>query len=252
MIVNIDVHETASTFEEAAAAFIASQVHASIQDRGKFIISLSGGDTPRGVYRRLATAPYRDRIDWNRVHVCFGDERFVPPDDPQSNFGMVNAELLSRVPIPERNVHRIHGESAPEGAAREYAKELKSVLDGRTDRFDLVLLGVGEDGHTASLFPGTGVLEERNETVRAVYVPRLNSWRVTMTYPLLNNARDVLFLVAGKEKAGIVQRVLSARRPLHDLPATMIRPVNGRVLWMLDKAAASLGNESVPGSVFLA
>ncbi len=247
MTVSIEVHETLSALEDAAAAFIVSRMHTSIQERGKCIVSLSGGDTPRGVYRRLATPPLRSRIDWNRVHVCFGDERLVPPDDPQSNFGMAKAELISHVAIPAENVHRMRGECAAVDAAGEYAKELTELLTGRTDRFDLVLLGVGEDGHTASLFPGTGVLDEQVEMVRAVYVPRLSAWRVTLTYPLLNNARDVMFLVAGRSKARIVQRVLSAPLPLRDLPATMIRPANGNVLWMLDTdAAASLRNDSEP------
>jgi 6-phosphogluconolactonase len=248
MMARIVVHETISALEEAAAGFIALRVHSSIQDRGRSVLSFSGGDTPRGVYRCLASTAYSGRIDWSRVHVCFGDERLVPPDDPQSNFGMVNTELLSRVPIPGHHVHRIRGEDVAEDAARSYAEELRSLLDGWTGRFDLVLLGLGTDGHIASLFPGTGVPYEGDEMVRAVYVPRLESWRVTMTYPLLNDARDVLFLVAGKQKAAIVQRVLGAPEPLPGLPATMIQPANGHVLWMLDAAAASLRDESPPVS----
>jgi 6-phosphogluconolactonase len=171
----------------------------------------------------------------------------VPPDDPQSNYGMVKTELLSRVPIPQQNVHRIYGEGIAEDAAREYAAELQGLLHGPTDRFDLVLLGLGEDGHTASLFPGSPILDDPNETVRAVFVPWLKCWRVTMTLPLLNRSRDVLFLVTGKQKAAIVQRVVGVREPLRDLPATMVQPSNGSLRWMLDiDAAAALGDESMP------
>jgi len=246
MVPKIDVFETLASLEVAAADVIASRIRTAVQDRGMSIIALSGGDTPRGVYRRLADGKHRNRVDWTRVHVCFGDERLVPPDQPHSNYGMVQTELLSRIPIPAENVHRIRGELTAKDAAQQYAVELKGLLRGKDAGLDLVLLGVGEDGHTSSLFPGTDVLDERAETVRAVYVPELNSWRVTMALPLLNSAREVIFLVAGKRKAEIVHRVLSARQPVHDLPATMIRPASGRVQWMLDAgAAAALGAEFI-------
>ncbi len=246
MTPTVEVYETISALEDAAAEYITTDATASIQDRGVFTISLAGGNTPRGVYRRLATSPYRDRIDWSRVHVCFGDERVVGPDDPQSNFGMATEELLSRVPLAETNVHRIHGEWSADAAAKAYAEEMKYLLRGQSDRLDLVVLGLGADGHTASLFPGTDVLDEDSEMVRAVFVPELTSWRVTMTYPLLNRARAVLFLVAGIQKAAIVQRVLSSRRFEPVIPASGVLPADGTVRWMLDiGAAAALGGATL-------
>lgn len=239
MMPTVTVHETISALEEAAADFIASRANSAIRDRGTCSMSLSGGETPRGVYRRLASSPHRELLDWTRIHICFGDERLVPPDDPRSNYGMANEELLSRVPLPRRNVHRIHGEFSPEDAERDYAVQLRSLPGGGSEALDLVLLGVGEDGHTASLFPGNEVLDEQGADTRAVYVPQVGAWRVTMTSPRLNNARDILFLAAGERKAAIVQRVLGARQPDRDLPATMVRPANGMVRWMLDREAAA-------------
>lgn len=233
----IEVYDSLGQLEEAAARAMASAAEAAVRERGTSFLVLSGGETPRGVYRRLATPPWRDRIDWTRIHLLFGDERAVPPDHPLSNYGMVKAELLSRVPIPEGNVHRIRGELKPVEAALLYEDEVTGLLGGAEGRFDMALLGVGEDGHTASLFPGEAALLAPPRTI--VSVPGPKAGRVSMTAPVLNGARKIVFLVAGERKARIVRRILELNEPTAELPASLIRPRGGQLLWMLDRDAAA-------------
>jgi 6-phosphogluconolactonase len=234
------VYRTTEELELNAAEEIVRVMAAAIRDRGLCFIAMAGGETPRKVYRQLGIAPLRDRVDWRRVHLFFSDERVVPPTDPQSNFGMVDRELISHVNLPEQNVHRIKGELDPEKAAEEYERAVKAILDTKDARFDLVLLGLGEDGHTASLFPVSEVDGETSSWVGSVYVPQLLSWRVTLTLRCINEAREVLFLVSGGQKAAIVQRVLGLSGPTKELPATMVRPTNGKLIWNLDEDAAAL------------
>jgi 6-phosphogluconolactonase len=226
-------------FEIAAAWAVAAVITAAICERGGCLIALSGGRTPRGVYRRLGELLVSQSVDLSRVHLIFVDERMVPPDDSNSNYGMVQREFISRVPDRLLHVHRIKGEVGAEGAARDFEQELGTTLPLFAGRCDLILLGIGEDGHTASLFPGTEVLREVERTVRAVFVPRLQSWRVTLTLPVINRARAVLFLVTGAHKAAIVARILASAQPREDFPATLVRPDSGTLTWMLDAEAAS-------------
>jgi 6-phosphogluconolactonase len=163
----------------------------------------------------------------------------VPPDDPESNYGMVRHEIIRRVPLPAGNVHRIRGERPPDIAAGEYAADLGRALSFSGGRFDLVLLGLGGDGHTASLFPGTDVLGEREKSVRAVYVQRLSAWRVTVTLPVINSARNVMFLVSGSGKKDIVRRVLASPGPTAEIPATLVNPADSPPHWMLDSEAGA-------------
>jgi 6-phosphogluconolactonase len=214
-------------------------VNSAIETRGVCYVALSGGETPRRMYSRLAKAPFAHSVDWSKVHLFFGDERAVPPTDHESNFGMVDHELLSHIDIPDRNIHRILGEISPEEAARSYQHELEKVFGQHEVRFDLVLLGLGEDGHTASLFPGTRALNEEQDSVCSNYVPQLESWRISLTFPIINKARRIVFLVAGASKAAILRRVLSTTGPSKDLPATMVLPKEGILLWMIDADAAS-------------
>ena len=191
------------------------------------------------MYNRLAKAPFSHAVDWSKVHLFFGDERAVPPTDGQSNFGMVNREFISHIEIPDRNVHRILGEIGPEEAARRYEKELKKAFGEQGVRFDLILLGLGVDGHTASLFPGTQALAEDQRSVCSIYIPQLGSWRVSLTLPVINSARQIVFLVSGASKAAIVRKVIGAKSPSKDLPATMVLPKEGILQWMADMEAAS-------------
>ncbi len=198
---------------------------------------LSGGGTPKLLYELLATEPYRDRLNWSKVEIYFGDERCVPPDDPQSNYLMAHAAMLSKLPIPEPNIHRMRGELPPEQAAVEYGQLLKAKFhDGGPD---LVLLGMGDDGHTASLFPGTAALAETHHRVMANHVPQMDTWRLTMTYPFLNRASAVLVLVEGQKKAARLHEVLEGPRDPKRLPIQGIHPA-GKLTWLVDVAAAGM------------
>ncbi|MEJ2207506.1 MAG: 6-phosphogluconolactonase [Anaerolineae bacterium] len=232
------VPDAAALAQEAAGRFF-EQARAAVESHGRFSVALSGGSTPEGTYRLLASEPYRDQIPWDRVHLFWGDERCVPPDDPGSNYRLADQVLISRVPIPAGNVHRMPGELAPEAAARAYRRELEEFFCGPVPRLDLVLLGLGSDGHTASLFPGADALEEVTDMVVAVeadYEGR-PAQRVTLTLPAINAARQVLFLVSGESKAGIVAQVLGSRTG--PLPAERVCPTAGDVTWLLDEAAVS-------------
>lgn len=211
----------------------------AVESRGRFSVALSGGSTPGALYKLLAEDPYRGQIPWQGVHLFWGDERCVPPDDQCSNYWLVSETLIAHVPIPSENVHRVHGELGPEVAARSYARALRDYFCGPRTRFDLVLLGLGGDGHTASLFPESDALREKERLAAAVeahYQDR-PAHRVTLSLPAINSARQVLFLVTGSAKAGILQAVLEG--PDRGLPAQRIRPTAGQLTWLLDAAAAS-------------
>lgn len=222
---------------------IVAQARDVIAARGRFSLALSGGSTPRPLYALLATPPFASQIDWSRVHVFWGDERCVPPAHPDSNYRMAREALLDAVPIPADNVHRIAGEDEPDAAARAYEQVLRSyfgVARGAPEQtFDLLLLGMGEDGHTASLFPGTAAVSEQDRWVLANHVttPR-DSWRITLTPLVLNAAGQVTFIVAGASKADRVWDVFEGppRSPL--LPVQLIHPIHGALHWMVDADAA--------------
>jgi 6-phosphogluconolactonase len=254
------VFESLVALEEAAAREVARAISVAVARRGAAHVALAGGATPRGLYARLAEEPWRSAIDWRRVRIFFGDERCVPPDHPDSNHAMAVETLLSRVRVPRGAVHRIRGELEPARAAALYERTLRRVLGGATPRFDLALLGMGADGHTASLFPGSPALDERARLAVAAVSPNPPRDRVTLTLRALNAAREVVFLVAGAKKAEAVARVMEesgigrsgaggrgarggrrGRAALAPgvLPASRVRPSRGRLLWLLDSAAAS-------------
>ena len=228
------VYADLSTLIAGAADFVAESAAEAIAARGSINIALSGGNTPRPVYQRLASVA----IDWKRVHVFFGDERCVPPGDARSNYHMARAALLDHVAIPPENLHRMRGEDPPEAAAEAYEVELRNAL-GEGGRLDLVLLGLGHDGHTASLFPGLAAVTETRRLAMAAYVEFVGMWRLTLTPPTINAARRVVFLVSGDDKAEVLHRVLQGPRQPIVLPAQAIRPSEKPALWLLDAAAAS-------------
>jgi 6-phosphogluconolactonase len=248
----IQVFTNPETLTQAAATEFVRQAERAIQARGRFTIALSGGSTPKSLYALLATQSWRDRIPWNKVHFFWGDERHVPPSDPSSNFRMTQERLLSQVPIPQQNVHRIKAENLDaKAAAAEYEQNLKQFFQlgkNQFPRFDLVLLGMGSNGHTASLFPGTDAVREQTRLVVASWIEELNSdasgnpfgERITLTPPVLNNAACVIFFVAGSEKATMLKTVLEGQYQPDRLPAQIVRPTQGKVVWMVDRAAASL------------
>jgi len=224
-------HDAAQEFHRLAEA--------AVQDRGRFSVALSGGNTPRTVYSVLATE--QKQLPWDRIHVFFGDERHVPPDHPDSNFRMASESLLSKVPIPEKNIHRIHAELEAEPAAAEYDQQLRDFFhlsDHEWPRFDLIFLGIGEDGHTASLFSGSKALSEASRRVTANWVEKFRTFRITLTFPVLNQAAEVVFLVSGVGKAQILSQVL--RPGTKEFPAQSVQPENGRLLWLVDQDAGSM------------
>lgn len=237
---NVQIFSTKSEFDNQTAAAIIAIILATLETRPECHLVLTGGNTPRGVYSQLAGFS-RNLIEWQRVHLYWGDERMVPPEHVDSNYRMAKETLLEHIDIPRENIHRIRGEINPAAAAVEYAALLKEKFH-HEPRFDLMLLGVGKDGHTASLFPGTKAVVEKKKLVAEVFVRKLDSWRVTLTLPVINNARQIMFLVAGKSKAEILKKIIRAEPPTTDLPASLVRPTGGELYWMLDAdAAAKLG-----------
>lgn len=206
----------------------------AIASRGVFNVALSGGSTPLPLYALLALPEWAARVDWPCVQVFWGDERCVPPDHRDSNYRMANNALLGAVPLPAANIHRMRGEIDPAQAAEEYERTIANV------RFDLILLGMGGDGHTASLFPGTAVIHEQKRRVAAHYVDKLSMWRLTLTPPAINAARNVTFLVAGADKAERLRDVLHGPYQPDVLPSQIVKPEDGRLYWLVDKAAAAL------------
>jgi len=224
--------DTPSLIEAAAEQFV-SVARAAIAKRGVFNVALAGGSTPKGLYQKLATYPYVEQIDWTRVHLFFGDERCVLPTHEDSNFKMAQEAMIDHVPIPSKNVYRMPTEEgvAPDVAIR-YCRKMREVLDG--EPLDLVLLGLGPDGHIASLFPDTAALDATTMTT-SVYVEKFESWRVTMTYPTINNARQVIVFIAGEAKADIVRDITTDA--VKGLPVQRLAP-QGDYYWYMDQAAA--------------
>ena len=239
----IRIVEDAEELAETAAGMIVDLATSAVAQRGRFTVALAGGETPRATYERLARPPLSEVMPWARTFVFFGDERGVAVDHPDSNYGMARRALLAKVPIPPRQIFRIPGDgSDPEIVAADYARTLAEELKvrrGEVPRLDLVLLGVGIDGHTASLFPGSPVLKEVFRTVAAVHAAAaVIPQRFTLTFPILNSAGCVVFLVSGGVKAKVVKAALAEGAAT--LPAGMVRPSDGRLIWLLDRAAAGL------------
>jgi len=236
----IHVYSSSEELSAAAAREFAARAEEAIEELGRFAVVLAGGSTPETMYGILAR-DYMDRIDWSKVYVFFGDERSVPPHHEDSNLKMASEVLLDHVPVG--NVHRIRGELPPEEAAEAYEEELRTFFQTEdVPRFDLILLGLGADGHTASLFPWTPALEVQDRWVVANPVPRLNTTRITLTVPVIDAALAVYFLVEGKDKAEAVREVLEGDADPGAYPAKLIQPPGGPE-WMLDRSAASLLSE---------
>lgn len=225
--------DSASLIEAAAEHFVAA-ARAAIAKRGVFHVALAGGSTPKGLYQKLATSPYMEQIDWARVNLFFGDERCVLPTHADSNFRMAREAMIDHLPIPQENVHRMPTEEgvAPDVAIR-YGRKLKEVLGDAP--LDLVLLGLGPDGHIASLFPETEALDVTDKMTTSVYVEKFDSWRVTMTYPVINAARQVIVFIAGEAKADIVKDITTGA--VQGLPVQRLDP-KGDYYWFMDAAAA--------------
>jgi len=240
----VRVFASLDELSHAAAARFAELACTRAAEGKLFSAALSGGSTPRRLYELLGSLLHAGQIPWGKIHLFQVDERCVPPDHRESNYGMIHETLLVRVPLPEGNVHRMAAEQADlEEAARQYAAEMARALqprEGGCPRLDLVFLGMGADGHTASLFPASPALEEKTFWVRANPVEKLGTHRMTLTLPVLNAAAQIVFLVSGTEKAETLRWVLKGPLQVEQLPAQGVRPVNGRVSWYVDEAAARL------------
>ena len=211
----------------------------AIQETGRFTIALSGGSTPKTLCELLA-AQYSQQIDWNHTFVFWGDERCVPPDDADSNYKMAQDALLDHVPLPASNIYRIKGEIPPEDTASQYQETLHKFFHDQLPNLDLILLGMGDDGHTASLFPGTSAVNEHTRWVVPNYVAAKQTWRITLTLPVVNNAANVMFLVSGSSKAQRLKQVLQGSYEKDQLPSQLIMPIKGNLIWGIDQAASSL------------
>jgi 6-phosphogluconolactonase len=227
---------------DAAARLLVAKGKTAVADRGVFALAVSGGSTPKRLFELLAdeSGPYFNILPWTHTHIFWVDERHVPPDSKESNYRMTREAMLSHAPIPGSNIHRIISENpSAEDAAVQYETELKEFFNG-LPQFDLTILGLGEDGHTASIFPGSPVLNESNRFVAAPWVEKLNTFRITLTLPVLNNSLSTVFLVSGKGKSEILLEVLQGKFDPARLPSQAIQPANGELKWLVDTEAASL------------
>jgi 6-phosphogluconolactonase len=235
----VRIFEDAAKVAEAAANRFIELGREAVSERGRFTVALAGGSTPKQAYRLLASAPFRQQLDWSKVHIFFGDERSVPPDDIESNYRMANEALLSHVGLPLENIHRMNGVGDVVANARLYEDEMRTFFnDAGWPRLDLVLLGMGNDGHTASLFPGTQALHEEQAWVVGVWVEKLSAYRITLTAPAINHAAHIIFLVTGENKAEPLREILKGQQSSEQLPAQLIKPLDGSLEWFIDRAAA--------------
>ena len=234
----ITILPDAASLAQASADHFVAVVRAALTERDFAHVALAGGSTPRAVNALLTAPPRRDAVDWSRVVFWFGDERCVPPDDAESNYRMNRETLLDPLNIGASHVHRMRGEDDPTAAAADYDVVLRREL-GERPRLDLVLLGMGPEGHTASLFPGTVAGIDKDKSCIAHYVPKLDRWRITLTPRAINDARNVAITVGGAEKADALHEVLFGVRDADTYPAQIVRPHDGELRWLIDEAAAS-------------
>jgi 6-phosphogluconolactonase len=245
-MISFEIFPTPMEMSEAAARLFTARAAQAVSLRGRFTAALSGGKTPVELYMMLAKAPFVTEIPWARAHLFWVDERCVPPDHEDSNYRMVRERLLDHVPIPPANVHRMQGEMDPVEAAALYERGLRDFFvphGAGFPVFDFILLGLGEDGHTASLFPGTRAIHESARWVLCDYVNAQKGWRITLTPPVINSARMVVFLAAGSGKAAVLKDILEGPSRPDFLPAQLVRPAGGQLLWMLDRDSAALLKE---------
>jgi 6-phosphogluconolactonase len=233
------IAEKTDDWVRAVTNFIVRSAQEALSDQNRFVLALSGGSTPRPVFEALPQVWNENGLDWDRTHIIWSDERCVPPSDPQSNYRMASETLIENIDIPNGNIHPMYCGSDPQASAAEY----ETILHGLYPRqswptIDLCLLGMGADGHTASLFPDTPALHEEVRWVVANHAPNLETWRLTLTLPAINNARSIAFLVTGKDKAETLRQVLQRIEMQAALPAQRVHPQNGRLFWFLDANAA--------------
>lgn len=240
MPLNINIFPTPEALGEAAARHIIELAKHYIQKNGRFTISLSGGSTPERLFKLLSQSLYVEQMPWQNTYFFWGDERCVPLDDERNNAHQAIKLLFSKINIPADNIFRIPTNLPPTQAAEQYEQTIKEFFVNAQPRFDLMLLGMGDDGHTASLFPGTEVLHETKHLVKAIYIDKVSMHRITMTVPLINQSHHIIFLVTGSGKAETLKTVLQGDSQPELYPAQLIQPEDGTLLWMVDEAATAL------------
>jgi 6-phosphogluconolactonase len=237
----MEIYANSQELAWAAVLRFAGLTEQFVRESGKFTVALSGGSTPKAMLSLLAQKPFADSLPWPSIFFFWGDERCVPADHADSNFRMATEALLSKIALPPENIFRVHAEDEDHNrAAKNYSMTLRRVLNSETPQFDLVFLGMGADGHTASLFPGTEALQASNRIAVANFVEKLDSWRITLTAQTINQANNVIFLVSGEDKAESLKEVLEGEHQPEKYPSQLIHPATGSLTWMLDEAAARL------------
>ncbi|MFN7115295.1 MAG: 6-phosphogluconolactonase [Saprospiraceae bacterium] len=240
MSVQIQTFPSPEALSIAAAERMINLANQFVQMQGRFTVSLSGGSTPERLFKLFAESPYRERMPWQNTYFFWGDERHVPLDDPRNNAHQAIQLLFSKINIPAENIIRIQTDLSPAEAAQHYEQAIQDLFGDAPPRFDLMLLGMGDNGHTASLFPNTQVLHEETRMVKEEYIAEVQMYRITMTAPLINLAHHIIFLVTGANKAEMLKTVLQGDYEPELYPAQLIQPIDGELLWMVDEAAAAL------------
>jgi len=235
----LEIFEDKAALSKTAAELFVRTAREAVQQHGRFTVALTGGSSPVQLYSLLAQLPYREQVPWQQTFIFWGDERWVPLTDERSNFRMAQENLLSKVPVPQEQVYPMWGDAAPEAFARQYEQLLQQHFGQQAPQFDLILLGMGDDGHTASLFPGTEVLHETSRWVQAYYLEPQAMHRITLTAPLINQAKMICFLTFGSNKAAALHEVLEGERNPEQYPSQLIQPQDGEVHWLVDTSAAS-------------
>ena len=235
----LQVFTNAEELRKSAAEIFLQSAADAVKENGRFTVALTGGSSPAGLYKLLATSPYFEQVPWTKTYIFWGDERWVPLTDERSNAKMAFETLLNHVPVPKEHIFPMWSDEKPEEFAFKYEEQLLNHFAGEAPRFDLILSGMGDDGHTASLFPGTEVLHERERFVSAYYLAPQSMYRITLTAPCINAAKKVVFLVFGEKKADALQQVLEGVSNPEKYPSQLIKPAKGEIIWLVDEMAAS-------------
>lgn len=235
----LHIAKDSAALSKDVADYLVTLIRDVLKEQDKFTFVLSGGSTPKALYRLLAESPYKENIEWNKIHFFWGDERAVPFEDDRNNAKMCYEELLNKVDVRPEHIHVMKTDISPEESAAEYQKVLETYFQKGAPTFDFVLLGMGDDGHTLSLFPGTEVIQEKTAWVTSFFLEAQDMYRITLTAPIVNAAKNVAFLAVGAGKADVLQEVLNGERKINHYPSQIINPVDGELYWFVDEAAAA-------------
>jgi 6-phosphogluconolactonase len=236
---NLHTYKDADALSQGVAVWMSEYIGRVLMQQDRFTLALSGGSTPQKLHKVLASSPFREKIDWSKIHFFWGDERAVPFEDERNNAKMAFDSLLDHVPVKKEQIHLMRTDIEPEAAAKEYEAILHKYFDGKEKTFDLVLLGMGDDGHTLSLFPGTAIVHEKDAWTKSFYLAPQSMYRLSLTAPVVNLSAAVAFLVTGKNKADTLKQVLNGSFQPEKFPSQLIQPLIGELHWFLDEAAAA-------------